>query len=131
MRRPNRFHLSTFVFLPFRSVWILASARTVDTVFHLSSPSLPPALVVILALPPFPSLPSLAYARTVTYVRTPSTMVIHHHPVHQSNNTTVFLPPPPTRYSLVLYVLPFSEQGMEKQQLLNFHVVYDSSRKYF
>jgi hypothetical protein len=124
MRRPNRFHLSTFVFLPFRSVWILASARTVDTVFHLSSPSLPPALVVILALPPFPSLPSLAYARTVTYVRTPSTMVIHHHPVHQSNNTTVFLPPPPTRYYLGVYFNTLSEQGIEKKKFLNFNVLY-------
>ena len=66
---------------------------------------------------PCPALPG----RVRTHVRTPSTLlqlpvVTHHYPTH-------FLPPPPAWYSLVPYVLPFGEQCMEKQQMLEFHDV--------
>ena len=87
----------------YRSVWNLASARAPSTPSHLLSPPLLPALV-ILAMPPFSSLPSLPPTALVpahvrTHVRTPSTLlqlpiVIHHHPTHKSNNTTIFLPLP-------------------------------------
>jgi hypothetical protein len=122
MHRPNRFHLSTFVLRSFLvGLDFGFFSHIVDAVPHLLSPSLPPALVVILASPPFSSLPSLPPsalpARVCTQVCTPMTLlqlpiVIHHHPTHKS------LPPAP--YSLVLYVLPISEQRMEKQQMLNF-----------
>src|ERR1700679_2699605 len=105
MHRPNRFHLSTLVFLPFfgwSGFWPLLAHRRCRLSFTIALTA--PCPFVVLALPPFSSLPSLpptalVPARVRTHVRTQSTLlqlpiVTHHRPTRRSNNTTVFLPLP-------------------------------------
>ena len=85
----------------------------------LSLPLHYPILVVALAPAHCSGTRSHTHARAHSIDITPTAN--SHLPPQPTHQTT----PPLAQYTLVSYVLSFSEQSMEKEQTLKFHDVYD------
>jgi hypothetical protein len=128
-KHPNRFHLSTFVFLFSRSVWTLASARTpVDAASHLFAAPRPcrhPCIASILVLALAPThrtgARSRRHARVFSIDITPTANSHPPAPNPQIKQHTVFLSLPPARYSLSFFMFFLSaNKAWKNNKCLNF-----------